>query len=1162
MDCLEAAKKLPRSAALLASLGGLLLTLCLLASTAHAAFEQVDHFAETKLNKRTTGTAVNYTGAGGVPAGTLYMTAIGKPSTGTAAVLMYTPQGEFFRAFGWGVVDSKEEFQTCGPVGDPDFDPCRPGAEETGGLGIGGEGLGQLRSPWGVAIDQSTGAVYVINAGRSEDVVQIFNAKGTEPLGGFGKPASSASTNIESEPATIHQRIDSTLGSGIAADSNGKVYIVDADRAESPLPHVGRLMVFEPETPGDYSSYAYVSRGADIDTPPEYGPQQPAVDADDNVYISSEGGIIKYGAGTDTPVCTFTLPAFGLESMTVNALTGEPFYFSAKNKKIHRLACNSGGQFVETEVITPTEPKPEFVPALAFDPAVSFDLTRPPGILYGMLNEKEVPGDDSIGVGYIFAEKEAAPPAISKELASDIGTSSAVLGAEVNPNGLKTHYKFELISDSAFQANEPGDRFAGAIELPPGGNDVASGLDPIAVGVTAAPLQPGTKYHFRVVADHCPGNLEPFCATFGEGATFTTFVPSSGLPDNRAWELVSPVQKQSGQVYPSYPFVFTRSCMECKPGIIATRFPIFSSAGGDRVVYEGDPFSFTEGSSNNNEYLSERTATGWKTTALSPVLQGSGGGQGHVAVSRDLSQGAILQEAPSLTATAPPNMTNLYRQATAQPLSLAEVLSQSPPNSGSQFGIQYRGGTPDLTHLVFSANDALTAETPFAPAATYEFGKTNLYEAVDGEIRLVSVLPGNAESVRGATLGSSPLDAISDDGSRIFWSDPSGQVYLRVDGEFTVEIPVAGNFLTASADGKRVLLSSGQLYVVDQETVVDLTDGQGGFLGLAGKSKDLSHIYFVDTHVLSAEPNDQGDSAQEGAKNLYAWSEGEVTFVAGVDNDFIWKANPVERTAEASPNGRWLAFNSDDPLTGVDPTGLCGGNASVGEFVPGPCLQVFLYDSQSGELRCASCSPTEEAPLGNSRVIRQFQARDSFPQPRYLTDSGRLYFDSPNRLVASDTNGLAEDVYQFEPGGAGDCGDEEGCVSLLSAGAEAEDSNLLAVDATGKNVFFTTRDQLSPLDSDELIDLYVAREDGGIAAESETPPSECQGEACQPPVFVPNDPTPGSSTLEGSGNLEEKRAKPKKHKKKHHKKKKHRKKKHHKKSGKKSRASHNRGGAK
>jgi hypothetical protein len=199
-------------------------------------------------------------------------------------------------------------------------------------------------------------------------------------------------------------------------------------------------------------------------------------------------------------------------------------------------------------------------------------------------------------------------------------------------------------------------------------------------------------------------------------------------------------------------------------------------------------------------------------------------------------------------------------------------------------------------------------------------------------------------------------------------------------------------------------------------------------------------------------------------------------------------------------------------------------NGETGEFVEAPCQEAYLYDSATGELSCPSCNPSGTASLGRS-ALRRIKAPGAgpspLPQPRYLLDSGRLYFDSRESLSLADSNEGVEDVYQYEPEGVGTCERQSGCVSLISAGTGTVDSNLLAVDETGKSAFFTTRDQLVIKDKDELIDLYVAREDGGIPAETETLPGECQGEACQPPVSAPNDPTPGSASFQGAGNVVE-----------------------------------------
>src|SRR6185436_6050562 len=164
----------------------------------------------------------------------------------------------------------------------------------------------------------------------------------------------------------------------------------------------------------------------------------------------------------------------------------------------------------------------------------------------------------------------------------------------------------------------------------------------------------------------------------------------------------------------------------------------------------------------------------------------------------------------------------------------------------------------------------------------------------------------------------------------------------------------------------------------------------------------------------------------------------------------------VDRTAEASPAGRWLAFLSRAQLSDQGNTGLCtfvpASPTEPNHYVPGPCREVFLYDSVSDELRCPSCNRSSAQALGPS-VLRRTHAAATVPQARYLLDSGRLYFDSQDSLVPADTNEGVEDVYEYEPQGVGSCERDEGCVSLLSAGTGSVDSNMVTIDETGANVF-------------------------------------------------------------------------------------------------------------
>jgi hypothetical protein len=701
--------------------------------------------------------------------------------------------------------------------------------------------------------------------------------------------------------------------------------------------------------------------------------------------------------------------------------------------------------------------------------------------------------------------------------------------------------------------HDGGGGFAqGASEAPIGGAVLGGGQSPLLASAAVSGLAPDTAYRYRAVATSLEGTGS------GKAEAFhTSPAEAPGLPDHRAYELVSPAKKDGGEVFPANPN--TGSCGDiCKPGGGSASFPMQSSPSGEAVVYEGSAFSFEGGAVRENEYLSKRTPSGWQTTALSPSLQGSGEGFGPKAFNAELTKGFLYQGVPTLSPDAPAEYSNLYAQPTGAPSALEPLLLSAPPNRppGPSLKLTYAGASADFSQIFFEANDALTEATEFAPAAVDGgIARNNLYEWEDGQLRLVNVLPGNAEAPPGAAFGGRRsgntaavlVHAISEDGSRVFWEDESGQAYLREDGKVTraistAGVPDPGKFLAASPDGSQVLLGNGHLHGLgDEEPTLDLTQGKGGFQGIAGQSEDLSRIYFVDTAVLSGEEeNDQGAQAQAGANNLYAWHQGTTAFIAtllasdGSEERGDWAPSPVQRSAEASPDGRWLAFQSQAPLSGYDNTGPCKVISGTKEVVDGPCTEVFLYDSAEGKLSCPSCRTSGERPLGGSSLTRMWDPDGSLPQPRYLADSGRLYFDSRDSLTPFDTNEGVEDVYQFEPNGIGTCKREAGCVSLISAGSEGIDSNFLAMDSSGKNVFFTSRDQLTQRDEDELVDLYVAREDGGIPSETETARGECQGEACQPQAVAPNDPTPGSSSLAGAGNVEERKAvKHKKKKRKH-----------------------------
>src|SRR5262249_49805732 len=150
--------------------------------------------------------------------------------------------------------------------------------------------------------------------------------------------------------------------------------------------------------------------------------------------------------------------------------------------------------------------------------------------------------------------------------------------------------------------------------------------------------------------------------------------------------------------------------------------------------------------------------------------------------------------------------------------------------------------------------------------------------------------------------------------------------------------------------------------------------------------------------------------------------------------------------------------------------------------------EVYLYDSATASLRCVSCDPSGARPNGvldleksgeglglvvDRRLVWGREGHEhwlagnipgwtapaigsALYQSRYLSDDGRLYFNSPDDLVPAASNGK-EDVYQYEPSGVGSCQSSSGgCVSLLSGAGSDHESAFIEATPSGSDVFFVT----------------------------------------------------------------------------------------------------------
>jgi hypothetical protein len=401
--------------------------------------------------------------------------------------------------------------------------------------------------------------------------------------------------------------------------------------------------------------------------------------------------------------------------------------------------------------------------------------------------------------------------------------------------------------------------------------------------------------------------------------------------------------------------------------------------------------------------------------------------------------------------------------------------------------------------------------------------------------------------------------------------------------EKTVHIGGATAFYqTMSSDGSRVFfLEHGDLYEYhvppgtpyEAGTTTDLTASHGPGESSAGMqesvsdvSEDGSYVYFVATGVLSSGRSATGEKAASGADSLYVLHEeggtwGAPRFIAKLsgEDEKSWgshagKGEPILQrvTSRVSPEGRYLAFMSTRSLTGYD-------NVDAKPEAKGARdEEVFLYHApkrlaaEPGSLTCASCDPSGARPhgvldgagkplfvdapgdpawgegghahwlAGNLPGWQLNGSGDTVYQPRYLSDEGRLFFNSPIALVSHDTNGL-EDVYQYEPEGTGDCVRAGGCVNLISSGQSASESAFMDADESGSDVFFLSSLRLTAADIDTGYDVWDAHacSDSSPCLTSPVSPPPCKEESCrgaaspQPELFG----APPSATFSGTGNV-------------------------------------------
>jgi hypothetical protein len=1127
----------------------------------------------------------------------------------------FEASGGFVRAWGWSVLNRAEEFQSCTTI-----TTCKEGRE---GVGPGELSEGHM----GVAVDNdplssSYGDVYVDDSGgkrvekfgSSGEFLLAFDAEsgyGTIAVGPAGRVylGGKASVQVFEPSGVLSETISLTSLSStgnvtaLAVDGSGDVFVTDegvsgvrefeADGTEMAtrfdagsetaqdltVDGSGDLFVGETSVvgkPGTFRVVEYSLSGVELAS----FDNESALGFREGIAFASVLGVgelyVTNSTETSADVSVVGVPVSGppvIEPDSVSATGGRRGHATVKatldaegSPTTYHVEYVSEAAFLVNGYAGALSTPEVSLGSKFAEVPVSVELSglEPGGTYHYRIVASSAKGSESSPDQTV----EAVPPAlIDGPWVADVSSTSATFAAEIDPLGSSTEYRIEYGLTGAY-----GETLTG---------NVGEGEGYVPVGVHRQDLAPDMVYHYRVVVHNEAGLYA------GPDHLFVTQAAGGqelSLPDGRAWELVSPADKNGALI-----------------GALQNKEPFQAAADGSAIAYPAsEPVG--EGAVGRNKeamILSKRSVDGWSSQDISAPnsLPGPEESQAR-SPNREGAAVKVFSADLSLGLYEPgeAGLPLLSAEATGMTLYLRDDANgtylplETPGTRFEDERMRFLGGTPDLSHVIFESSAALTPGA-VAGSSKEQYGE-NLYEWSGARLQLVNITPaGTSEPAAflgnngGNNEGGMTTRAISSDGRWVVWANKPfyGDNGAGAQVSLYVRDMVAGKtfqlggeyprFETMSSDGSKVFFvetdehRGGDLYMFDTATGtdMDLTADHGAGEpnagvrdAVMGASEDGSYVYFVATGVLA-------NGAVKGADNVYVLHDSEgnwtTTYIATLAGEDVktWgqpggQADLRHVSSRVSSNGHYLAFMSERPLTGYDNLDAVSGQ---------PDEEVYLYDAVSNRLICASCDPTGARPVGvfDDRDFKEALLADldtswsanegsgnhwlagsipgwvtnsealSFYQPRYLSDSGRLFFDSPDALVPQDTNGL-EDAYEYEPVGVGSCAEASatfgmasgGCVSLISSGQSSGESIFMDASENGNDVFFATNSKLTGEDYDTAYDVYdahVCSTEVPCRSEVVGPPPCTSGDSCkaapspQPEIFGPAP----SATFSGVGNI-------------------------------------------
>jgi hypothetical protein len=1153
--------------------------------------------------------------------------------SGNYRVEKFTAAGSFLLTFGKGVNQTTSANVCTAASGDT----CGAGTQGSGGSGF--DTNNGFTNPTFAAVDPVSGDVYVADSGTK--VIDKFSSSGAflSSNDGSGSGATFFGTiagiAVDSsrhlwvyDTGSQMREFDSTGAFltqwysgygvspvGIAVDSASNLYVLRGEPAVHKFSAAG-------------------SDFGDIDAP--QATTSMAIDpATDDLYITTPTGVKRFTAGCVAP-CS-PLETFGASDITSAAgiaVRGSDgtVYVSDPGKPavdvfdaipVPTVAPTDAIGIQKTAATLTGTVNPEGPPLtdchFEYGTTTAYGQTAPCEPAFGSIPADSanhpvsaVIGGLSQGTVYHFRLVAANAngsanstdralttlgPLVHGQSFSEVSDTTVKLQALLNPNGQDTTYHFEYVTQADFEASS----YANAKSIPAPAVSIGAGTADVSVSQQPTGLAPSTTYHFRVLASNASGDIAgsdqtfktyPLTPSFGPcvNDVFRSGGPSARLPDCRAYEQASPVDKNGSDVN----------------GAVER---VQASTSGDAVTYfAASGLPGAAGAQDFEMYLSRREGSSWSTSGVYPPAA-------DASVVRNSGWTPDLSQFYSLAGAAFEGHRILRMRSSAD-------RSFTPMATVSQgTNIIVDGTSVDGSKAFFGARVPLIPDPGSAPEP--EMFNLYVWDRDTGVVSLAGILPDSdcgsppcipqfgsfagafswfestgfgRRTVGGAAAGLYTEDqhAISDSGEEAFFSaGGTGQLYLRKHaadpGASTVHVSASQRgtpdpegtkpveFMRATPSGsvafflscekltddstayspspnrcdpEEIGIEGSDLYAYDtasgdlSDLTVDPTptDPHGAEVkGVLGASNDGSYVYFAANGDLDgAGPatagNCQGTGEEvflsfSGSCSLYAWHDGITTLVARLSGDAgagNWE--PSKAGLEAPQNTARVSADGKTLL--FNSTEI--GNQGLSRYRFGDPAPV-----------CISCNPTGgPTSAAYLRSIEPYLSVVFPPNPppilsRNLSpDGNRVFFEADSKLVANDTNGV-KDVYEWEASGTGSCASDDangGCLYLLSTGTGADPAYFADASASGDDVFIFSRDSLVPQDKDQLLDVYDVKVDGGLASQHPLEPPSCSGDACRSAfTSPPNQQGAGTAVFSGPGNPPVKRQKPRKrHRRKHH----------------------------